>query len=193
MLSYLSGKIIDRNFSNNTLVIDVGNIGFCVEASTRTLGEISVGEARTVYVHLSSNDLGIRLCGFLTRAEKELFELLISVSGVGPKAGLKILDQFRVDEFIPAVIREDVNLISKAQGIGKKTAERIILELKTKFKKISIIKEDTHSVSDKRYEAAEILNGLGFDPLEVEKKLNAATQENIADDVELLVRYCLSK
>jgi Holliday junction DNA helicase RuvA len=119
------------------------------------------------------------------------------VSGVGPKAALKILDQFSVEEFIPAVIREDINLISKAQGIGKKTAERIVLELKTKFKKIipsGMQAQDNDqdlSISDNRMAASDILNNLGFDPLEVERKLNQAQKENIADDVELLVKYCL--
>jgi Holliday junction DNA helicase RuvA len=197
MLSHLTGKIIDRNFSNNTLVLELNDFGFLILTSSKNLQKIQCGERRTIYVHLSSNELGIKLCGFLTRAEKELFELLITVSGIGPKAALKILDQFTVEEFIPAVIREDLNLISKAQGIGKKTAERIILELKTKFKKIIPAhaqdqdKESNAQVSDNRLTASDILNNLGFDPLEVERKLNQAQKENIADDVELLVKYCL--
>jgi Holliday junction DNA helicase RuvA len=197
MLSHLNGKVIDRNFSNNTLVLELNDFGFLILTSTANLQKISCGERRTIYVHLSANELGIKLCGFLSRAEKELFELLITVSGIGPKAALKILDQFSVEEFIPAVIREDVNLISKAQGIGKKTAERIVLELKTKFKKIiptGVCNPDSKSpieVSNNRLLASDILNNLGFDPLEVERKLNQAQNENIADDVELLVKYCL--
>jgi len=197
MLSHLTGKIIDRNFSNNTLVLEVNDFGFLLLTSSTNLSKIKCGERRTIYVHLSANELGIKLCGFLSRAEKELFELLITVSGVGPKAGLKILDQFSVEEFIPAVIREDINLISKAQGIGKKTAERIVLELKTKFKKIipsGMQAQDNDqdlNITDNRMAASDILNNLGFDPLEVERKLNQAQKENIADDVELLVKYCL--
>jgi len=197
MLSHLTGTILDRNFSNNTLVLEVNDFGFLILTSSSNLQKIKCGDRRTIYVHLSANELGIKLCGFLSRAEKELFELLITVSGVGPKAGLKILDQFSVEEFIPAVIREDINLISKAQGIGKKTAERIVLELKNKFKKIiptsqgSQDHESNLSISDNRMAASDILNNLGFDPLEVERKLNQAVKDNIPDDIELLVKYCL--
>jgi holliday junction DNA helicase RuvA len=197
MLSHLTGKIIDRNLGNNTIVLDLNGFGFLILTSATNLQKIKCGENRTIYVHLSANEQGIKLCGFLSRAEKELFELLITVSGVGPKAALKILDQFSVEEFIPAVIREDINLISKAQGIGKKTAERIILELKTKFKKIipsGISNNDDGiqpGISHNRLAASDILNNLGFDPLEVERKLNQAQLDNIADDVELLVKYCL--
>lgn len=191
MFAYIRGKIRDKNLVNPSFVIEANSIGYLVQSNLKTINSLTTDEEKTIYTWLSSNEDGMRLCGFLTKAEKELFELLIAVSGVGPKAALKILDTLSVDQFISAVIREEAKLISSAPGIGAKTAARIILDLKSKLKKISTpqVSENKFSSSD---EAGSVLSGLGFSALEIDEKLKAASEAGVGDELEELVRYCVT-
>lgn len=191
MFAYIKGKIRDKNLATTSFVVEANGIGYLIQSNLKTISSLVVDEERIIYTWLSSNEDGMRLSGFLTKAEKELFELLISVSGVGPKAAMKILDAMSVDQFISAVIREETKLISSAPGIGPKTAARIILDLQNKLKKISapMISENKFNKSD---EASSVLSGLGFSALEIDEKLKAASSSGVADDVEELVRYCVT-
>lgn len=190
MFAYIKGKIRDKSLANTNCVIETQGIGYLLETNLKTLNQLKLDEERIIYTWLSSNEDGMRLLGFLTKAEKELFELLISVSGVGPKAALKILDTFTVDQFISAVLRGEAKLISSAPGVGAKTAARIILELQNKLKKISspVISDNKFSAAE---EASSVLSGLGFSAIEIDEKLQLADKNNIADDVEELVRFCI--
>jgi Holliday junction DNA helicase RuvA len=190
MFAYIRGKIRDKSLANTNCVVEVNGIGYLIQTNLKTLNQLKLDDERLVYTWLSSNEDGMRLLGFLTKAEKELFELLISVSGVGPKAALKILDTFSVDQFISAVLREETKLISSAPGVGAKTAARIILELQNKLKKISspVISDNKFSAAE---EASSVLSGLGFSALEIDEKLQLAEKNNVADDIEELVRFCI--
>ncbi len=107
MLAQLKGKIIERNLSNNNFVLEVNDIGYLLDANLKTINQLSLNSLATIYTHLSSNEHGIRLFGFLTRAEKEMFETLISVSGIGPKSALGILGVLSPQQIISAVIKEE--------------------------------------------------------------------------------------
>lgn len=193
MYSYLIGIVQEKNYVNSSFVLEINNIGYEIFASTKTLSQLENGTNKTIYTIVSAKDDGIKLWGFLSRAEKEVFEILTSVSGVGPKSALSIVNSLNVDDIISAVIREKHDLISSAPGIGEKTAKRIILELKNKFSKIN---KNLNLSEDNSYKSSEdaisILSNLGFSSLEIDKKLSQARNSNIPDDPELLVKFCLS-
>ena len=195
MFAYFKGKIIEKNINSSSVVIDVNNIGYLVEITKTSLVKINQGEDYKIYVVAINNEEGIRLFGFLNKTEKELFQLLIKVSGIGPKSAINILSYFEVEQFISAVIRSDVKLIEEAQGVGNKTAQRIILELKNKFKNIIVSRDDgddhdNHSYKS-HHDVSSILSNLGLSYLEIDKKLDAAKEQQIPDEAESLIRFCL--
>lgn len=191
MFAYIRGKIRDKNLQNTSFVIEANGIGYLIQSNLKTVSNLKLDEETVIHTWLSSNEDGMRLCGFLAKAEKELFELLISVSGVGPKAALKILDTLSVDQFISAVIREESKLLSSTPGIGAKTAARIIIDLQNKLKRISPLQISENKFSNSN-DASSILSGLGFSAIEIDEKLKTAQENNISDDVEELVRYCIA-
>ena len=172
MIAYLNGRVAD--ISEENLVIEVAHIGYNVRVPASVTALLPpVGEEVRIYTYMSVREDAVALYGFLTKDDLEMYKQLITVSGVGPKAGLAILSALSADELRMAVISQDAKAIAKAQGIGAKTAQRIILELKDK---ISL--EDTvfmkDSVSDAavipasgdigraKAEAVEALTALGY-------------------------------
>lgn len=192
MLAYIKGKINNLNQSNSSLILENNNIGFFIKTNLKTLCGLERGQETIIYINSVFREDGLHLYGFLEQAEKELFEKLTSVSGIGPKAALSILNLLDVKQFITAVIKEDINLISSAPGIGKKTAQRLILELKTTLSKNPMIINDKSSGLDQNHdEVFGLLLNLGFDTSDIIKKLENAKSENIPDDLESLVKFCL--
>ncbi len=193
MFAYLKGLVTEKNFSTSSLVIEVNNIGYEVFSNSKTLSQLETKTERIIFTVLAAKDDGMKLWGFLSRVEKELFELLTTVSGVGPKAALSILNVLNVDDLISAVLREKSELISQAQGVGEKTAKRIILELKNKLSKINSSKQLSQTSSfNSADDVSSILSNLGFSAIDIDKKLSQAKEEGLADDVEGLIRYCMA-
>lgn len=172
MIYNLSGKLtyVDPTF----IVIECGGVGFKCFASTTTITSIStVGTNVNVLTYMSVKEDSIDLYGFATQEELNAFKLLISVSGIGPKAAMAILSVLPPDRLSVAVSSGDVKAIQSAQGVGKKTAERVVLELKDKMVGIgsahtNAIVEGIQSVaqSDNAQEAVEVLVSLGFNQSE---------------------------
>ncbi|MCI5515340.1 MAG: Holliday junction branch migration protein RuvA [Eubacterium sp.] len=172
MIYNLSGKLtyVDPTF----IVIECGGVGFKCFASTTTITSIStVGNNVNVLTYMSVKEDSIDLYGFATQEELNAFKLLISVSGIGPKAAMAILSVLPPDRLSVAVSSGDVKAIQSAQGVGKKTAERVVLELKDKMVGIgsahtNAIVEGIQSVaqSDNAQEAVEVLVSLGFNQSE---------------------------
>ncbi len=172
MIYNLNGKLtyVDPTF----IVIECGGVGFKCFASTTTITSIStVGTNVTVLTYMSVKEDSIDLYGFATQEELNAFKLLISVSGIGPKAAMAILSVLPPDRLSVAVSSGDVKAIQSAQGVGKKTAERVVLELKDKMVGIgsahtNTIVEGIQSVaqSDNAQEAVEVLVSLGFNQSE---------------------------
>lgn len=133
MFANLSGKLIHK--STEYLIIDVGGVGYQVQAPLSTFYELGEeGSEVSLRIHTVVREDSITLYGFLTEDEKIIFTHIIQVSGIGPKTGIGLLSGLSAGEFVDAVIRGDAARISGVPGIGKKTAERIILELKDKVK-----------------------------------------------------------
>ena len=135
MIYRVSGKLV--LIADRFVVIETGGIGFKVHISARTLAGLGApGVDITFFTHMHVREDGMDLFGFLSEAELVFFELLISISGVGPRSALSILDVASLEELSAAIKEGRPDLLSRASGIGKKTAERIIIELKTKVQSV---------------------------------------------------------
>ncbi len=181
MIGYIKGIVEDITTDN--VVVDVHDIGYNVKISADTAGRLpGMGEIVKLYTYTLVKEDAFQLYGFLTRDELEMFQLCITVSGIGPKGAQAILSVIDTDTLRFAIISGDAKAISKAPGVGKKTAERLILELKGK---ISI--EDTFSGSrtvtsgsapvsadtEQKREAVEALVSLGYGQSESMKAVNS--------------------
>ncbi len=195
MIAYLRGVIAEK--TSNGVLLDVGGIGYFVYLSGSSLEKMpSVGSEVKMHTHLHVREDSFQLYGFATKAEKSLFELIIGVSGMGPKVAMSILSAYEVDALRRAIASEDIEAISAIPGIGKKSAQRLILELKEKISAgdISILGKaaaDGAAVA----EAHDALVALGYSSAEaraaLEKYLDGGPSENIA--VEDLVKCALQR
>ncbi len=196
MIAYLKGIV--HNKAENQLVLDVHDVGYLLEISTQTLEELPAkGEEVELLVHHHITDNDQRLFGFLGQNEKDLFELLITVKGVGPKLGLTILSGLPAEEITGAIVQKDKGTLSQIKGIGKKTAERMILELKDKVSEmVDATYTSTSSVvsGDLKKEAISALQSLGFKKRDSEKAVGMAVKNGqSADNVQELVKQALAQ
>ncbi len=196
MFYYINGKFILAEA--NTVVLDVGGIGYKLTVSANTMAKAPTDNSiMKLYTYLSVKEDGVELFGFYGSDELELFKLLISVSGVGPKAAISILSAFTPAKFAMAVGAQDAKDLSRANGIGAKTAARIILELKDKVaKQISAdhygdempdIVSDTSALSD----AKNALLVLGYSRGEVSKILSSFSTAGM--DTEDIIKEALNR
>lgn len=193
MYAYISGKIADK--ANNYVVIDNGGMGYKIFMSPSVIEKLpDVGEFQKIHTYYYVREDVISLYGFLTNEELRMFELLLSVSGIGAKSAIQILSSITPSSFALAVISNDVSKIVKIPGIGSKTAARIILELKDKLKteqaisKNEQVKEAIHE-SEKDTEAVVALQVLGYTRKEIEKALEKFETQNLT--VEEIIRNAL--
>ncbi len=196
MISYLKGKLALKK--TGRIIIDVHDIGYGVEISTQTFEQLPKEGAELkllTYHHFTDSDQ--RLFGFFTRDEKRLFELLITVKGVGPKLGLTILSGLPAAQIIEALVQQDRAALTNITGIGKKTAERMILELKDKIENIAIHSADAAiqngASGSVKEEAAAALQSLGITKSKAQKAVQAAERDTSPKNVEELVKAALSK
>lgn len=134
MFYYIKGTLVHTDFSS--AVIDTGGVAYKMTVSTSTLSQIaSLKNDVKLYTYMAVREDAVDLYGFYTLEELSLFKLLITVSGVGPKAAMGVLSAFTPERFAIVVGSEDIKSLSKANGVGAKTAARIILELKDKVAK----------------------------------------------------------
>ncbi len=185
MISYISGEL--KYVSGEYIIVDNGGIGYNIAVSAKTVERLpQMGEQVCIYTYMSVSESGIALYGFYSREELELFNLLISVSGVGPKGALGILGAISPSQFIMAVLTDDVKTLSSAPGIGKKTAQRLVLELKDKLDSSSAIDDSTPDntyfagSSCEKDEAVEALTVLGFNKAEAVKAVAAVYTDGMS-------------
>ncbi len=144
MISFLVGNIEEKK--ENCVVIDVNGVGFEVFVSNNTLVSLPMpGENAKIYTYMAVREDGIFLFGFSSLEERDVFNKLITVSGVGPKLAITILSGLSLSDLIVAIINEDSKLLSKIKGLGKKTAERLCLELKDKLNVLGIDDSSSNS------------------------------------------------
>ncbi len=168
MIAQLKGKI--EYLKNNYAVVDVGGVGYKVFLSAYTFGKVAGTGEVSFFIHTYVREDTLALYGFLTMEELEMFELLISISGIGPKAGMGILSIATPKTIKTAILNEDSSILTKVSGIGKKTAERVILELQNKVADISTGEKEEATVD---VDAIEALIMMGYSNTEARDALKA--------------------
>ena len=195
MISFLRGRVHDKQ--PNAVTVDVGGVGYDVHVPLSTfynLGEEGEEVSLRVYTHVREDAL--QLYGFLTEVERQLFERLIGISGIGPKLAIVVLSGMEPRDLIAAVQRADVVRLTGIPGIGKKTAERIVLELKDRLKQVAVPvaagAEPTSSPADQlRGDLLSALLNLGYHRQQAEKAIDATVKSNPNASFEHAVRTAL--
>lgn len=175
MIASLKG-IID-NKGSNFIVVDVNGVGYKAYMPSSSIQDLNVGDKIKIYTYLRLTQDDMSLFGFLTNEELAMFELLISVGGIGAKSATNILSNIEPSTFAMAVIMSDVNKIKSLPGIGPKTAQRIILELKDKIKNDQAI-DNGKGIAEKieltqvAEDAIDALQVLGYNRRDVEQVMS---------------------
>lgn len=196
MFYYLKGTL--SHLASNLAVIDCGGVGYACRTTSYTLSALHIGETVKLYTYLNVREDAMELYGFSSEEEKNSFQMLIGVSGVGPKAALSILSATTPEGLATAIITENEKALTVAPGIGKKIAQRIILEWKDKLSKGQLSGETggiggglTVIPQDKLSEASAALAVLGYTPGEVSLALKGIDMEGLS--LEEVVRQALRK
>ncbi len=195
MYYYISGKIAKLDV--NHAVIDAGGVGYLIYISSSTLGKLAGKDTAKLYTHYVVREDAQELYGFYDESELSTFRLLISVSGVGPKAALAILSVLTPEKLALAVASGDVKSISTAQGVGKKIAERVVLELKDKLASGITIDArssqagDTLVFTDNSSEAVNALVVLGYSRSDAMRAVGSVDKSVVS--IEDIIRESLKK
>jgi Holliday junction DNA helicase RuvA len=190
MIDRIRGKLIRK--SPTSAVIETAGVGFHLlipVSSHEALGDI--GEEVTLLTHLHVREDAMQLFGFATRAERELFLSLISVSGVGPKLAQSVLSGISVPDFHAAIQQQDIHALSRVPGIGKKTAERLVVELKDKTGKLDLDVGGKPHVASTAEEAVRAMLSLGYKRQQAESIVQKLLKQDAALSIEALIRRAL--
>lgn len=194
MIEYIKGQIIELTPAE--LILETGNIGYSIQISLQTYEALQGKTQAVAYIHHYIREDEELYYGFATKDERELFRLLIGVSGIGVNSARMMLSSLTSDEIRSAILSEDVNKIKSVKGIGLKSAQRLVLELKDKIVKgagsdtSTIFKVDNSPIVD---EATTALVMLGFSKANINKVLPAILKENPAARVEDIIKAALKR
>lgn len=194
MIAFLNGILSSKK--EDELIIDVGGVGYRVEISSQTNSTLpNTGKELKILIYHHFTDSDQRLFGFATGKEKNLFERLITVKGIGPKLGLTILSGMPAPNLMEAIVTQNTSALSGISGIGKKTAERMVLELKDKLFDESQPSVATGRIESrsKREEALSALEALGFKKKEAEQMVNQITAKSGDSSVSEIVKQALAE
>lgn len=189
MIGFLRGNLAEKG--DGYIIVDVGGVGYFVNVPANISAyRKAEGEEVTVYTTMIVREDDVSLYGFSGRGELDAFRKLITVSGIGAKAGISILSAFTLDQLKQAIAFEDAKSLQKANGIGKKTAERIVLELKDKFSLDGVAAEpggtgaaDTAAVpASGRAEAVSALIALGYSRAEAMNALAGVAEQDLTTE-----------
>ena len=198
MFYYVKGPVV--HMAPYLAVVDCGGVGYACRTTNNTLARLRKGETATLYTHLNVREDAMELYGFASENELSCFQLLISVSGVGPKAALSILSSTSPEGLATSIITGDEKALTVAPGIGKKIAQRVILELKDKLAKGQLAApggesyggtEVTVIPENKASEAAAALAVLGYSQAEAAAALKNIDMETLA--LEEIIKQALKK
>lgn len=193
MIAYLKGKLVIK--SVDYIVIDVQGIGYKVYMSKTAIDKLEEEKEIKIYTYLKVREDDISLFGFNSLEELHMFELLISVGGIGAKSAIVILSNITPSKFALAVITSDVNTLKKLQGIGPKTAQRIILELKDKIKTEEAIENQENTIKQEEQiqedmeELIQALQVLGYRRYEINNILPKIKEETLEDRIKEALQY----
>jgi Holliday junction DNA helicase RuvA len=192
MITHISGRLIEKNPTN--VVIDCNGVGYFIHISLHTFSLLPAEEALRLYTHLQVKEDSHTLFGFMEKMERDIFRLLLSVSGIGASTARTMLSSLHPDQIKQAIATNDVATIQGIKGIGAKTAQRVILDLKDKILKvfdgdlISAVQSNTS-----KEEALSALETLGFVRKQAEKVCTSILKNEPNASVETLIKEALKK
>lgn len=190
MITQVRGKLVEKNPTE--VVVDCNGVGYLLHISLNTFSSLPADENVVLYTHLSIREDAHTLFGFINKTEREIFKLLISVSGVGPSIARTMLSSMTSEEIQNAIASENVALIQSVKGIGVKTAQRVIVDLKDKILKTFDIDEVSVRTSNtNKDEALSALEVLGFQRKQSEKIITSILKENPDASVEKIIKLAL--
>ena len=190
MITQIRGRLVEKN--PTYVVVDCAGVGYLLHVSLQTFSSLPTDENIRLFIHLSIREDAHTLYGFITKTEREVFKLLISVSGVGPSIARTMLSSMSSEEVQNAIASENVALIQSVKGIGAKTAQRVIVDLKDKILKTFDIDEVSLSSNNtNKEEALSALEVLGFNRRQSEKVITAILKDTPNETVELLIKKAL--
>lgn len=190
MITHLRGKLIEKN--PTYVVIEVGGVGYWLNISLHTFSLLPNEELVLLYTYLSVKEDSHTLFGFISKIEREIFKLLISVSGVGPSIARTMLSSMTTDEIQHAIASGNVGVIQSVKGIGSKTAQRVLVDLKDKISKTFAIDEvslvENNTIKNEALSALEV---LGFNKKQSEKVIDKILVEDHTINVQNLIKKAL--
>lgn len=190
MITHLKGKLIEKNPTN--IVVDCNGVGYSVNISLHTFSQLPSGENVKLFIHLQVREDSHTLFGFSSKVEREVFRLLISVSGIGASIARTMLSSLAPQQIIQAIASNDVATVQSIKGIGAKTAQRVILDLKDKVLKVYALDEvSLVSNNTNKEEALSALEVLGFARKSAEKVIEKIVKEDPNASVENLIKQAL--
>ena len=197
MISYIIGEIADVN--DGTAVIECGGLGYLVHVSASTASRLATGSMTKLFTTMQIRENDISLIGFLSKEDARIYDMLVSVSGVGTKAALAIQSVLDAQQIVLAILTEEADQLSRAQGVGKKLAGRIVLELKDKLKSGEAFAQHVspqQSIAsggnaDIKQEAVEALLVLGYSRAEALRAVMEIALDGMT--TEQIIRQALKK
>ncbi len=216
MIGWLQGQVIEESQLplKQGIILNCSGVGYEIQLLHRHLMLVDSNEKLTLWIHQITREDSENLYGFETIFERDLFRLLIGVSGVGAQIAMALLEEAQVEELVSAIVNEDINKLRQAQGVGKRTAERLSLELRHKLEKFNFVPAKTNSKRNPSQdfvpepsinnELIRTLRTLGYEDFEIKKALQTVTKEvkgtstskstgvtSFSDDPEALLKAAL--
>jgi Holliday junction DNA helicase RuvA len=183
MIATLRGEI--AQIEENALVIEVGGVGLRVFVPAPLRTRMKAGEVTFLYTHLIVREDALTLYGFESQPERELFNILLGVDGVGPKVALSVLSAMTLDSIQRAVFADEADLLSRVPGVGKKTAQKMALHLKDKLKPVDAL-ASVAAMTDRDSEVLAALTALGYSVVEAQAAIQALPKDAPEDTEERL-------
>ena len=187
MIATLRGEI--TQIEDNALIIEIGGVGLRVLAPAPLRGRMKVGETVFLYTYLVVRETELTLYGFESQADRDLFNLLLGVDGVGPKVALSVLSTMNIELVQRAIFSDEPELLSRVPGVGKKSAQKIALYLKDRLKPIDTL-ASVAAMSDADSEVLAALTALGYSVVEAQSAIQSLSKD-APDDVEERLRLTL--
>lgn len=193
MIGYLSGKV--KFLFDDSCILDVGGVGYRIFIDAQTQRTLTIDAAAELFIHTAVREDAINLFGMANRASFELFELLLTVSGIGAKSALAVVSKIHAADFARAVELQDIKTLTRLPGIGKKSAERILLELKGKVRPLAQIFsagefQPAQIQSTAQDDATEALEALGYTQAEISVAFSQAPANS---STEQLIKFALKE
>jgi holliday junction DNA helicase RuvA len=183
MIATLRGEI--TQIEDTALILEVGGVGLRVAVPAPLRGRLRVGEVILLYTHLVVREDALTLYGFETQSERELFNILLGVDGVGPKVALSVLSTMTIDSIQRAVFADEADVLSRVPGVGKKTAQKMALHLKDKLKPMDAL-ATVAAMSDTDSEVLAALTALGYSVVEAQSAIQSLPKDAPDDTGERL-------